>query len=947
MIELLKTWLRLKEDDLKPTFLLLSLSFTLGGFISLYLVSSQTLFLAQYGTEKLPIAFIASGLLGLIVWYFTSIIDKGLSFGNQIRLKCFIALGSIVLLTIIQNFGLYEHASFILYVWLRVALYLSIVILWGLANNIFNLESAKRVFPIIAIGEGVAYMLGFFSVSLILKFIPLEQLLYLCSIAVLISVLLAGYIHNNFIKSKTEQNVPKKIVSTSEENIKKQQNFWSILDDPYLKVLLLLALFPVFSRFFIDFLFLDRVNVLFEDKTSVANFLALFFGFSSMIEMLLKSTLASRFYSRYGILAGILFFPVALMIGIGLSLIFNITTSSLLILFSFIALVRLLERAIRSSFYDPSFQILYQPIESSQRTTFQNQVEGVPKTIGTLLAGFVLLMISYLGTTEAYFNIILIIFFIVLSFWFYFSLKLTPLYKSKLNDSIFNFQKKFKNNSNNSNINPNLTQVTLSSYLQTYKLTKDYLLEVTLNDLKLKLSKTINILDKIKNQDIIEYGLQSNSYKIQKMAIFLMGKKVYPELLLLFSKILDIPILFPFASKVLKHFPAGYHPDIVNLLSRGNISRISYQLFTDYLLSNMEGEVLTSFISQELGKTNSKYELIFVQKLLTTNSKIDIDLFSYVIREKIENNIEITVRLMQTYHDLVSIEHTSRIDELLTNLVNQRIEHILNLCGVLFDKNSITVVKEIILRGEYNQRLLAMEILDASVDSQTKTLLMPLLNLNTYEEIINHYKLQFPQKSHTVKNRLKTILNDSIEFTPVCLKLEALNTIQEYKLTLSNTLISLISFPNEIIKTMAVQILQKKIPLVEFKQIINRQNYNLPDYSINYQNVFDIISKITQKIGDLYPNLKLDDLQTHFFIESVTIKDILVNEHISLSTFYVLKGKVSSNIDDQVYQEGSIFLMLNIPVDSYANLVLIAEEPTKLILIDDRKIIYLIKNMLS
>ena len=946
MKEFLKKWLSLKERDFKSTMWLISLSFLLGLCVSVYLISSQTLFLKQYGAEKLPVAFIFSGIAGLVVWYITNFIDQRANFRIQVMAKTVIIVLSIIVLSIFQNYNLYEHTSFLIFVWFRVIIYLAVIVLWSLANRIFNIESAKSVFPVIALGEGIAYMIGFFFTSLILSFVSLNELLYVSSGLAFLALIAQNSIYVIHRESILKVNT-KKVEKTNDKKSNRSEKIGitKMLSDSYLGILFSLALLPIFSRFFIDFLFLDKVNTLFTNPNSIANFLALFFGFTSIIEMLLKSTLASRFYNKYGVSAGIILFPALIIIGIALALLFNIISQSVLLLFSMIALSRLIERTIRSSFYDTSFQILYQPIPADIRSQVQNSMEGIPKTLGTILAGVIIFVISTIGGTlgNFSFNFMLLLFLGILVFWLIITMRLRVRYPAQLRSAVLSLtnatkkSKRIKVEEKEDN--------SVFDFLNGATVKEDAHLRFSYEKFKEAISKEVDI-KKLDKHDLIEIGMFSSNYNLFKLSLYQVPQGVYPRIIPRFSDALLNPFFFPFAYDILYKLPTGYRSTIENYI-KGDKVKISVKFhYFMYLITNYNDSKIDKLIEDELRSSRHNYEFLLIFGLLEQKHRIDIDRIRYIIREKVDYNIGVVVRFMQYYIDLISIEIPNHLDHLLIKLIELHIGNILNLCALLFDKVSIKVARDIILKGRsqstgnMNEQMLAVEIMDSTIDSEMKSLLMPIISGQSYHDIIKHFQLSYPQKRCDVEDRLRYILNDPMTLVPVSLKIEAINLIDKLNLELTSVVTSMLTYPNNRIKAMAANILKTHLSEEDYNNTIKRIGItHIDDIGIPYDEMTNHMISFLKNSEKYLNEYTYDDFDALQLLETVEVKTFKKNESIPYTSMSVLEGKITTIDKTKSFETGDMFLTFSQPIEDRAHISFVSEDESKVIIINEKTLL--------
>src|SRR5688572_29049686 len=185
--------LDVEADEIERVLLLFIMGFSMGMFIATMSVASQSLFLEHFSeTEELPVAFVVSGLFGLLATVVYNFLQNRIPFA----LLATISLLTVATITAFIEFGegvfadpndLYAFGftqilpfSFIIY-----------LVFWGSFGRLFNLRQAKRLVGTVDIGAMIATFIAFFSIPLLLRFFQSPQSLYgfsLASIVVFIAL---------------------------------------------------------------------------------------------------------------------------------------------------------------------------------------------------------------------------------------------------------------------------------------------------------------------------------------------------------------------------------------------------------------------------------------------------------------------------------------------------------------------------------------------------------------------------------------------------------------------------------------------------------------------------------------------------------------------------------------------------------------------------------------
>lgn len=418
----------LKKGEGKTVFLLTAYSFFAGLAYAYFYATATTLFLAKFDIKMLPFAYIGQGVVSYIVWLSYKRFAKWVIPSRLFMLSGLFLLISVAILAggfiATQNKGF----AFILFVWYNIFLLINGISFWGIATKIFDIRQAKRLFGLISSGETFARIISFFSVSLLAKLMKTDHIFYFSLAGLVVCIILAPIITNT-LKGKIDiqRTTP---AEPAKEQPASTKGIGKLMENKYFGYIFLLALFPLFATFYIDFMFLGQVKLQYTNARVISEFLSLFLGAMSVAEFLLRTFVSGRLISKYGVLFGILMLPFTLSLSTALAAVYGSFYGAVGLFFSFIILSRLFIRVIRTIFFDSTFQIFYQPIPIHDRLALQSKVEGVSKSIGFILAGAILVALAH----APFFNVVdyNYIFLVVLGVWIWLSYKLYQEYRGSL-----------------------------------------------------------------------------------------------------------------------------------------------------------------------------------------------------------------------------------------------------------------------------------------------------------------------------------------------------------------------------------------------------------------------------------------------------------------------------------------------------------------------------------
>lgn len=386
----------LKLLDIEPAeasrvFLLLTMGFFIGTFIATLFVGSSVLFLSNYSEETdLPIAFVISGMVGIILTVIFNYFQSRLSFAT-LALYTF-AFMFISLLFVELSLQYFENSTpiyFLAFVLNLPFSYLSLLIFWGTFGRIFDLRQSKRIIGSIDTGQLSAAIIAYFAIPFILKFeaVGTQELLTICLAAIILAAIVFSVISGKHL-SKVKAV---KIVPVPYKNLFK---------DRYLFLMSMFVVLSVMAVTFIDFSFLNVATVQFPEEDDLARFLSYFEATIVIFSFLFQTFVTDRIIAMYGLRVSLLITPIlvslmmviALVIGSALGI--TPESSTFMFFFIIVSVSKLFAEALKDALDEPAFKLYFLPIDSEQRFDVQTKIEGTVNAFAGVLAGGVLILLG-------------------------------------------------------------------------------------------------------------------------------------------------------------------------------------------------------------------------------------------------------------------------------------------------------------------------------------------------------------------------------------------------------------------------------------------------------------------------------------------------------------------------------------------------------------------------
>ena len=780
--------LNIRNEELKPVFLLMVFSFFIGLSLTFYFTASNAIFLKHFPPQMIPVSFIASGIIVCLAWWIFSHMDKKSSLARQVTVKFLFVFLTVLAISI----GVWAFDSswlaFTMYTWVRVMVYITLVNFWGVAGRLFNIRQGKRIFGLISIGEAISIIIGYFSIPLILHFLKVPDLLFLASFSLFICLVMVFIIFRTFRDELHTAEIP---ANSGQTVARSEWNYRTLVKKPYFFLISMMALLPIIGYLFVDFLFLAQTKHEFANSPeAIARFFGIFLGFVAILELILK-LFSGRFLTRYGLKPSLLSLPIILLFSIFLAAIFGSLYGTVGLFFAFIALARLFERSIRGAVYEPGFQLLYQPVPIEQRLPFQNQIEGIPKALGTVITGVVILLFSSIHAFNlVHFNWI---FIVILGFWIWIAYKMYEEYRNMLKTKLSELKHTERNEQDpmvslirNTYTNAETGQVPkLFDFFEmvapagleaaragTPRVFPDSLQEEEDDypfEYMVELARSEDSLTRLRAARLLGTSGRYNTYKllisllkdpnpdVKKAAIISSGKIKRVELWPFIIENLLIPEYSHSAATAVKIIGEPILQEIDRFFEK--ISGYKpVQLSILRIYESTGGVKATKFLREKIYHPDNE---IRFQALLSLSNLEYHAVASEIpfIKQTIEDSVETLVWIMASLVDISASNEVQALQQALLVEMEEKKEHIFLLLSLLYDSKTIGHIRGHIESKDTNAKIYALEISDMLISDEIKALFFPIFEDLSIHDRLSRFSMRFPQEKLSLYERICDIIN--------------------------------------------------------------------------------------------------------------------------------------------------------------------------------------------
>jgi len=817
--------LNIKSSELKLTLLMLTQSAFIGILISFFYTFCNGLFLKTFTVNELPLAYVCSGILGIIV----SIIFKYFTKKNDIsKILVFLFLFvSGIFFTFKMSLDLLGDNDLLVFIIFVSFLPLSTIVAIGfsaLNNNFFDLRQGKRLLPLISNGEVISSLIAFLSIPLILRNIEgasddTSFLLYFSMIGSLLCFFFQLYINNNQKNRIANNNLPQK--NKNEESQIKIM-IADVFKDKYYTWVVVLSIVSMLSFVLIDFSFLAITREFFKTKTEITSFLGLFFGLIKFLEFIFKTFVSGKLIEKYGLKFGIGILPIfllpcTLLSVLGIFIDFEQSINLIILSSNMMFLI-----VIKKSFDDPSYNLLFQPLEKSSKIKLQIIASGYSKKIGVVIAGVLLILIFNVDSdflNEHALQLTTLLVSLSLAIWLTSVNPVIKNFKLKIFNLIKNRSIVFSNSSISKQFATTLSYINSLEEGSIKNVSKKFFPELYLETIDLKQT---------------DLNIPNTDLSLLKLDSFL-GKLFDKNIPTLLRNIIgDDQIVSTACIKILEKHKVKYNKIedfLIEQLSGDSIQKlkplfIKYDEwtskianFSDLVMNNRKTNnnlnelFLVFFFQLSIIKNKDSYKVLIdsigvyngpiEHQIVKMLSFLNLSLDAYYkdkILTLLDEEVSYYTWLVNAIVLLEKEESHDYLIQLLSDEKQLRGDKIFLILSILYEKEQVNLIQEAFKSDDMQDNVLANEMLQTLLDETIYDKIFFVFDNNNLNSSHRNLIQLYPQKDLDLTALLANILNYKFNKLSIIIRIEVSKLLAKISNGNHGALISNLFHPNEDLK---------------------------------------------------------------------------------------------------------------------------------------------------
>ncbi|WP_117884125.1 MFS transporter [Aureibaculum luteum] len=403
----------IKESELHKTLLLQLNIFLIITALLIVKPTINSIFLSELTSSALPLGYVLTAIVAMIGSFFYNKALEKYALNTIIQSTIIGSVISLIIFGVIFNFKT-NHGIllYIPYVWVAIFGLLTASQFWILANLVYNVREAKRVFGFIGAGAIAGGIFGGYLTSVLTNIINTESLLFVAALLLIFCIPITKYIWKNEIEKLNNFQI------SIRSDFKEKSPLKLIKQSKLLSLIAIVIGISVFVAKLVDYQYSDYASRLIENQEDLTSFFGFWFSTLSVISLVIQLFATKRLVGVFGVGNSLLWLPSGILVG------------SFILLFIpqlwVIVLIKVIEGSLKQSVNKAATELLSIPIPIDIKKKTKTFTDVVVDSIATGLAGLTLIFfINGLKISSTNVSLIIITLIII---WLYFIYNLRKEY---------------------------------------------------------------------------------------------------------------------------------------------------------------------------------------------------------------------------------------------------------------------------------------------------------------------------------------------------------------------------------------------------------------------------------------------------------------------------------------------------------------------------------------
>jgi ATP/ADP translocase len=354
---------------------------------------AYSLFVESFGAQNLPYIFVGGALFTLLAGLLYDWLAQRIPFARLLTANLAVLLLGLLALRCGLDLPQATWVIVVLAIWFDPVSVFTDLEFWGLAGRLFDVRQAKRLFPPIGLGRLVALVAGGLAMPWLIGLIGTANLLLVAVAALAGSLVLLRLL----VRESKPQFAAEPASPASERG---RMSLGRLLCNRYVLLIFALMILYEYANFSTDMIFVGSAATRYPSAAELAGFLGLFGAVAGLGSLLMHSVVLTPLLARFGPAGSLLAWPLLVSLGSAAMVVSGLAAGPGTAFFWAAAATRLAERVLKSTTFQTSLQMLYQPLPPQQRMQVQNLNETIVDSLGVIVGSLSLLLLINLAALD-------------------------------------------------------------------------------------------------------------------------------------------------------------------------------------------------------------------------------------------------------------------------------------------------------------------------------------------------------------------------------------------------------------------------------------------------------------------------------------------------------------------------------------------------------------------
>ncbi|MEM6770637.1 MAG: Npt1/Npt2 family nucleotide transporter, partial [Bacteroidota bacterium] len=377
--------LNIRPGEWKLVLLLQLQIFLIIGVLLIAKPAGSAIFLARFGPDSLPYMYILTAVVaGLISTAYAGALKRF----SLLRVNLWsigICLTSLLAFTLlIPNPFVQDLVAIGLYLWVALFGVLAASQFWMLANLVFDVRQAKRLFGPIGAGAIAGGITGGYVANLVAGAFGIRALLFSAVVALLPVILISIYVLRNYLGGQNSGN--------QQADIRlKDRPYQIIKGSKHLLLLCGIIILSVITAKLVDYQFSALAVERFADPDRLTSFFGFWFSTFNVVGLLIQLLLTQRIVRWVGISGALFVLPAGLSLGAMVMFLFPGLPAA--------TFSRLVDGSLKQSLHRAGVEMLFLPVDKHVKNRIKIYIDVLIDSVAGGMGGLLLILFTALGFT--------------------------------------------------------------------------------------------------------------------------------------------------------------------------------------------------------------------------------------------------------------------------------------------------------------------------------------------------------------------------------------------------------------------------------------------------------------------------------------------------------------------------------------------------------------------